>query len=419
MNNSKKIIIFTAAMIGCIQTVKAQVGINTTQPKGVFHVDSKKNNPQDTLALPDDEKFSDDFTITSDGRIGIGKIAPDPSAMLDIASSDKGVLIPKVVLNSPTDSITIATPASGLLVYNEGSGQLKYKGFLFWNGAEWKAINYSTTKTPVVQNINCKNASAFPIQFISGQPYEGVLTLPYTLGNGGAYAGGPAHTQNGLTFTLNEGVLNSGNGTATYSISGIPDFSSPDTISVPLNFLGNTCAVSVGNNSSSFAVGEVKSARITVPSSVFKTNGPQEKLMWSKTDYGMTYRRGGYPTAAPAEQAKYIEIKGLRMDFMSKGGGVNDISPKLYNVTNETIKYNVSSLSTGNQNIEGGGASVSPRAYSFVIDGDDQFSSIPGTTAEYMNVMLTFPDGEWYNCTWHATQDSSNYYFYMTAQRLN
>lgn len=124
----------------------------------------------------------------------------------------------------------------------------------------------------------------------------------------------------------------------------------------------------------------------------------------------------------PAEQARYIEIKGLRMDFMSKLIGTDDVSPKLYNVTNETIQYNVSSLSTGNQNIGGAGgagASISPQAYSFVIDGNDQFSSIPGTTAEYMNVMLTFPDGEWYNCTGHATQDSSNYYFYMTAQRLN
>lgn len=43
---------------------------------------------------------------------------PDVSAMLDIVSSSKGLLLPRVALTSTTDATTIATPATSLLVYN-------------------------------------------------------------------------------------------------------------------------------------------------------------------------------------------------------------------------------------------------------------------------------------------------------------
>ncbi len=43
---------------------------------------------------------------------------PDVSAMLDVVSSDKGLLIPRVSLTSVTDNSTIASPATSLLVYN-------------------------------------------------------------------------------------------------------------------------------------------------------------------------------------------------------------------------------------------------------------------------------------------------------------
>lgn len=44
--------------------------------------------------------------------------APDVSAMLDIVSSSKGLLLPRVSLSSTTDASTISNPATSLLVYN-------------------------------------------------------------------------------------------------------------------------------------------------------------------------------------------------------------------------------------------------------------------------------------------------------------
>jgi hypothetical protein len=53
---------------------------------------------------------------TPAGSVGIGTTAPDASAALDIVSSDKGLLLPRVA-----DAAAIASPAPGLLVYQTGS----------------------------------------------------------------------------------------------------------------------------------------------------------------------------------------------------------------------------------------------------------------------------------------------------------
>jgi hypothetical protein len=49
------------------------------------------------------------------GAVGIGTTAPDVSAALDIVSSTKGALLPRVA-----DATTLATPATGLLVFQTG-----------------------------------------------------------------------------------------------------------------------------------------------------------------------------------------------------------------------------------------------------------------------------------------------------------
>lgn len=53
-------------------------------------------------------------------NIGINSTGslPDPSAILDISSSDKGLLLPRVSLNDVNDKITISEPATWLVVLN-------------------------------------------------------------------------------------------------------------------------------------------------------------------------------------------------------------------------------------------------------------------------------------------------------------
>jgi hypothetical protein len=56
------------------------------------------------------------------GRVGIGTPTPDTSALLDVSSSNKGLLIPRVALTATNDGTTIPLPATSLLVYNTNGG---------------------------------------------------------------------------------------------------------------------------------------------------------------------------------------------------------------------------------------------------------------------------------------------------------
>lgn len=62
--------------------------------------------------------------------VGINTLTPDPSAALDIVSSDKGLLIPRVSLQSVSDNATVPNPATALLVYNTNAG-LGKTGFYY------------------------------------------------------------------------------------------------------------------------------------------------------------------------------------------------------------------------------------------------------------------------------------------------
>lgn len=73
--------------------------------------------------------------------IGINSTGSSPatSAMLDISSSNKGMLIPRVALSSISDNTTIASPAPSLLVFNTNNGITggNGAGYYFWNSSQW------------------------------------------------------------------------------------------------------------------------------------------------------------------------------------------------------------------------------------------------------------------------------------------
>lgn len=77
-------------------------------------------------------------------QVGIGLSNPDPSAMLQIDAKNKGVLLPSVALTSLTDTVTIPTPADGLIIWNNGNGNLKEVGFYYWFASKWNRFSNSS-----------------------------------------------------------------------------------------------------------------------------------------------------------------------------------------------------------------------------------------------------------------------------------
>jgi hypothetical protein len=87
------------------------------------------------------------FLLISTGlyaQTGIGTTTPEASAKLDISSTNKGFLPPRVTLTSLTDNTTIPNPATGLLVYNTGNNVGLVAGYYYWNGSYWATIATAT-----------------------------------------------------------------------------------------------------------------------------------------------------------------------------------------------------------------------------------------------------------------------------------
>ncbi|RXP44460.1 hypothetical protein EC396_17020 [Lutibacter sp. HS1-25] len=65
-------------------------------------------------------------------QVGIGTNVPDASSMLDITSSDKGFLPPRMDTSARD---LIGAPATGLLIYNITTNKLNY-----YNGTSWQVV---------------------------------------------------------------------------------------------------------------------------------------------------------------------------------------------------------------------------------------------------------------------------------------
>lgn len=66
--------------------------------------------------------------------------APEPSAVLDVYSTSKGLLVPRVSLTATTDTTTIKAPVVSLLVFNTATAGDVTPGYYFWTGSAWVRI---------------------------------------------------------------------------------------------------------------------------------------------------------------------------------------------------------------------------------------------------------------------------------------
>ncbi|MEO8712324.1 MAG: hypothetical protein ABI405_09390, partial [Parafilimonas sp.] len=73
-------------------------------------------------------------TFPASGSVGIGTSTPDASSLLEVKSTTKGVLIPRM---TKTQRNAIASPVSGLLIYQTNSGA----GFYYYTTSGWKSLN--------------------------------------------------------------------------------------------------------------------------------------------------------------------------------------------------------------------------------------------------------------------------------------
>lgn len=135
--------------------------------------------------------------------------APDESALLDIQSTEKGILIPRMNLSQRD---LIVNPTQGLLVYLTDNNQ-----FSFWDGTEWQIVGHDDLGDHLasqtlnldgqdITNANTVIANSFvgdgsgltnvpgDVDFLrtDGQPATNINDNIYTNGNIGVGTNGPS-----------------------------------------------------------------------------------------------------------------------------------------------------------------------------------------------------------------------------------
>jgi len=172
------------------------------------------------------------------GQIVVGGTTPDPSAVLDIRSTEKGVLLPRL---TTVQRDAVGSPATGLTIFNTTTNCLETN--LGTSAVpDWVRMK---CRSAVVQSLDCSSA------VVTGTLYVGVsasgvsVNVSYTGGNGAVYdAQSVASTGvTGLTASLSAGSLASGAGTLTWSITGTP--ATAGTASFALSIGGQTCTLNV------------------------------------------------------------------------------------------------------------------------------------------------------------------------------
>src|SRR5947207_15378134 len=78
--------------------------------------------------------FGQTNTFPSTGAAGIGTITPNASSLLDVTSTSKGVLIPRM---TKTQRDAIASPATGLMIFQTNNTP----GFYYYSGSVWVAVS--------------------------------------------------------------------------------------------------------------------------------------------------------------------------------------------------------------------------------------------------------------------------------------
>jgi len=137
-------------------------------------------------------------TFTSNGN-GINITDADPSAILEMASTSRGFLIPRL---SETQRNDIIAPANGLMIYNATD-----KSIDFYTGTEWRQLLYDVPDQPGAISGNttlCENATG---ETYSISSVSGATSYTWTVPSGASIASGQGTTGITVDFGASSGDI--------------------------------------------------------------------------------------------------------------------------------------------------------------------------------------------------------------------
>lgn len=192
------------------------------------------------------------------GAVGIGASSPSTSSLLELSSTTKGILIPRMTKG---ERDLISSPATGLLIYQTDNTP----GFYYYSGSSWAGVATSSGVTSVTagapllssggNNPNITIGSAIGIA-LGGTGATSALNARNNLGAAARGANGDITSLTALTTPLTVGQGGTGSTTATGARSLLSaakngansDITSIEGLTTPLSISqGGTGAVNLSS----------------------------------------------------------------------------------------------------------------------------------------------------------------------------
>jgi hypothetical protein len=209
--------------------------------------------------------------------------APASSAMLDVSSTNSGLLIPRIALTATNAATPVTSPVTSLLVYNTATAGTSpnnvIPGYYFWNGSAWVLLVASSTNG----NVGIRNTSPTQALDVTGNVRFSGALMP--------------NNSAGTT-----GYILQSNGTGN-----APTWVTPTSVAQTTSWLQNGNAVtsqqSIGTTSNfalPFITNNVERMRLTttgnlgIGSSAFDGTNPEKLLVdaGTTTSYNLMTGRG-------------------------------------------------------------------------------------------------------------------------------
>ncbi|MDI5899630.1 ice-binding family protein [Flavobacterium yafengii] len=110
-------------------------------------------------------------------QVGIGTVNPDPSALLELYSNNKGLLVPRM---TTAERDLIVAPADGLLIYNTSTSNFNLFD-IDWNDYSSPAINYNSNLTGDITTTSKSNVvvNGMSVTPLFGGKYKVTFTSYY------------------------------------------------------------------------------------------------------------------------------------------------------------------------------------------------------------------------------------------------
>jgi hypothetical protein len=194
--------------------------------------------------------------VVTGAAINTSGAAPDASAILDIASASKGILIPRMT-SAQRDAIK--TPAQGLMVYNNTNNKIEN-----WTGSawfEWGSTAPAAPGTITGSSSVCQNSSG---NVYSISAVTGATSYTWSVPAGATITAGQGTTSITVTFGTNSGNI-------TVTASNSCGTSAATTLAITVNtavpaqpsVITGTSPVCINTNGVSYSVTNVAGVTYT------------------------------------------------------------------------------------------------------------------------------------------------------------